>query len=318
MPASDWFDIPVLGRLPPEQAEAKLRELGETDAAEAVRAAPVAKGFPPAAASWWPFTDRPWQHVAHAFGFVTGGKDGDGYALCDAGQMPPDGQLKGALVKITLDTLYAAGYPGFGEHQVLFDFYAEHQTPEGTEPLHFGATLRVRDGQPAGVRGQPLFVGLKVGSEGVNLRCLTINVANAEDERFLGFLDSNAFRGGLKLLTTLQPATALFSETAIALTKHLAQRHRNVAVQEFRLGLDFSGQTARAALTEGSYVAIQVPGTPDQLFRWQDWLFLPGGQIVSKADPHRLPPFNYVLLTVTRYQAPDSAGPAAVHSAVAG
>jgi hypothetical protein len=309
MPASDWFDIPVLGSLPPDQAEAKLRELGETEAANALRAAPVGKAFSLQPKSWWPFADRPWQHVQHAFGFVTDRADGAAYALADAGdikQVKPNAGLKGALVKITLDTLYAADYPGHGDHQVLFDFYAEHQTAEGTEPLHFSATLRVRNRQFAGVRGQPLFVGLKVGEEGVNLRCLTINVANAEDEQFLGFLDSNAFRGGLKLLTTLQPATALFSETAIALTRHLAQRHRNVAVQEFRLGLDFSGQLARAALTEGSYVAIQIPGTPDQPFRWEDWLFLPGGQIVSRAEPRSLPPYNYVLLTVTRYHPADS------------
>jgi hypothetical protein len=37
MPASDAFhDLPVLGRLRPEQAAAKLRELGEDDAAEAL------------------------------------------------------------------------------------------------------------------------------------------------------------------------------------------------------------------------------------------------------------------------------------------
>jgi hypothetical protein len=300
MPASEWFALPVLGNLSPDQAEAKLRELDEVEAADCIRSTPASKGLS-LPSTWWPFNDRPWQHVAHCFGFVTDRKEGDGLALCDAGQMPPDGRLKGALVKITLDSLYAAGYPGPGDHRVLFDFYAEHQSAQGAEPLHFGATMRVRNGQFAGVRGQPLFVGLKVGPEGVNFRCLTVNVANAEDEKFLGFLDSNAFRGGLKLLTTLQPVTALFSETAIALTKHMAQRHRNVPVQEFRLGLDFSGQSARAALTEGSYVAVQVPGDPDRPFCWEDWLFLPGGQVISRAEPHRLPPYNYVLLTVTRY-----------------
>jgi hypothetical protein len=46
--------------------------------------------------------------------------------LCDAGALKPDATLKGAPLKLTLDTLYAAGYPGGSEHQVLFDFYAEH------------------------------------------------------------------------------------------------------------------------------------------------------------------------------------------------
>src|SRR5262249_22477937 len=187
MPATDWFDIPVLGSLPPEQAEAKLRELGETDAANALRDAPVGKSFSLQPKTWWPFADRPWQHVQHAFGFVTDRADGTGYVLADAGdarQVKPNAALKGALVKITLDTPYPAAYPGPGDHQVLLDFYAEPQTAEGAELLHFSAPLRVRDRQFAGVRAQPLFVGLKVGEEGVNLRCLTINVANMEDEQF--------------------------------------------------------------------------------------------------------------------------------------
>ena len=56
MPASDPFDIPVLGSLPPDQAEAKLRELGETAAADAIRAAPISKSFSLGPASWWPFS----------------------------------------------------------------------------------------------------------------------------------------------------------------------------------------------------------------------------------------------------------------------
>jgi hypothetical protein len=158
----------------------------------------------------------------------------------------------------------------------------------------------VRDGQSAGVRGRPLFVGLRAGAEGIQLRCLTVNVANAEDEKFLQFLESNAFRGGLQLLAGLQPAAALLSETAVALTKRLAQRNRNVPVQEFSLGLDFSGQAARAALAEGSYVAVQVPGTPDRPFRWEDWLLQPGGRLASRSAPGQPSPYNYVLLTVTR------------------
>jgi WD40 repeat protein len=58
-------------------------------------------------------------------GYVTDRKDSDGYTLTDAGQMKPDARLRGARVKITLDTLYAADYPGHGDHHVLFDWGTE-------------------------------------------------------------------------------------------------------------------------------------------------------------------------------------------------
>jgi hypothetical protein len=303
MDAADWIHVPVLGSLPPEQAAEKLRQIGDGQDAEAVAraAGQVAKSaFAPSA--WWPFADRPWQHVGHAFGFVGGAPaDGSPRGLIDAGLNPPKADLKGARVKVTLDGLWAAGYPGGGEHKVLFDFYAQSQAPGTIEHLHFNTALRVRNGELVGVRGQPLFVGLQVGDEGLNFKCFTVNVANTDDEQFLEFLGSDAFRGGLKLMSVLQPATALFSETALALTKQIAGRHRNVPVQDFYLGLDFSRQPARAALAEGTYVAIQVPATPQQPWKWEDWLFLPGGQVVQKADRVTMPPYNYLLFTVTRY-----------------
>jgi hypothetical protein len=301
--ASAWIDVPVLGKLPPEQAAEKLRQLGETATAEQVERAvgAVAKGaFLPE--SWWPFRDRPWQYVSHVFGFIPrSAVAGAPLPIRDAGAVPPDGSLNGARVKITLDALRAAGYPGGGDHNVLFDFYAQSQAPGAAEHLHFNMNVRVRNGEFAGVRGRPIFVGLEVGGEGLNFKCVTVNVANADDEKFLAFLDSDTFRGGLKLVKNLQPATALFSETALALTRQIAARHRNVPVQDFCLGLDFSGNPARAALAEGTYVAVQAPGAPQQPWKWEDWLLLPGGQLVARADQATMPPFNYLLFTLSRF-----------------
>jgi hypothetical protein len=301
MSAADWVGIPVLGRLPPEQAAEKLRQLGEVRDAEAVERAAGAAPKAAFAAPWWPFSDRPWQHVGHAFGFAAGAAGAGPQDVADAGQIAPQESLRGARVKVTLDGLWAAGYPGGGEHKVLFDFYAQSQGPGTVEHLHFSTALRVRNGEMAGVRGQPIFVGLQTGAEGLNFKCCTVNVANADDEKFLGFLDSDAFRAGLKLVTTVQPATALFSETVLALTRQVAARHRNVPVQDFYLGLDFSRQPARAALAEGAYVALQVPGEPGRPWRWEDWLLLPGGQLVARADRAAMPPYNYLLFTVSRY-----------------
>ena len=102
----------------------------------------------------------------------------------------------------------SASYPGGGLHRVLFDFYAQHQVPGGAEDLHFNATFRVREGEHAAVVGFPIFIGLNVGTEGVAFRCYTVNVANEEDERLLGFLESDVFKSGLRLATTAQPAIA--------------------------------------------------------------------------------------------------------------
>jgi hypothetical protein len=301
MSASDWIDVPVLGRLPPGLAADKLRQLGQSGDADAVERAAGAEAKDAFAVSWWPFGDRPWQHVGHAFGFVTGAAGGGPLDITDAGQIAPQKSLRGARVKVTFDGLWAAGYPGGGEHKVLFDFYAQSQAPGAVEHLHFSTALRVRNGELVGVRGQPIFVGLQASAEGLNFKCFTVNVANSDDEKFLAFLDSDAFRGGLKLVSALQPATALFSETTLALTRQIAARHRNVPVQDFYLGLDFSKQPARAALAEGTYVAVQVPGDPARPWRWEDWLFLPGGQVVARADRTTMPPYNYLLFTVSRY-----------------
>jgi hypothetical protein len=301
---SEWVGVPVLGNLPPERVEEKLRQMGETADAERVEhaAAAVAKAaFLPA--SWWPFADRPWQYVTHQFGFVppAARRGGTPVHLRDAGAVPPDQSLKGARVKITLDTLRAARYPDGDEHNVLFDFYARGQAAGEAEHLHFSMNLRVRNGEFSGVSGRPIFVGLPVGGEGLNFKCFTVNVASAEDEKFLGFLDSDAFRGGLWLVAAQQPAAALFSATAQALTRQIAARHRNVPAQDFCLSLDFSGNPARAALAEGTYVVVQGPGDAGPPWKWGGWLLLPGGQLVTRADQATLPPFDYLLFTLTRF-----------------
>src|SRR5262249_43627182 len=70
----EWFDdVLVLGRLPPEQAATRLRELGDEATAAALEAGPgpsVRGALTNTARSWWPLRDRPWQHTAHAFGYL--------------------------------------------------------------------------------------------------------------------------------------------------------------------------------------------------------------------------------------------------------
>lgn len=198
-----------------------------------------------------------------------------------------------------------AAYPGSGTHRVLFDFYAQNQVPGDVEHLHFNATHRVREGEQAAILGYPIFVGLNVGIEGVAFKCFTVNVQNDEDEAFLGFLESDVFKAGLKLASTVQPAIAPFSQMALSLTKSIATRNRNVPVQDFYMGLDFSTIATRARLAEGSYLAVQIPESLQTVWDWSEWVYNPSnGQIVNKAEPTRLIPYNYLVYSVSRYETP--------------
>ena len=135
------------------------------------------------------------------------------------------------------------------------------------------------------------------------LKCFTVNVANDADEAFLGFLESDIFKQGLKLATTAQPAIGLFSETALGLTKAIASRNRNVPVQDFYMGLDFTAVATGARLAVGSYVAVQIPETLQVVWRWDDWVFDPqNGRLVSRTDPTQLIPYNYLVFGISRYE----------------
>src|SRR5262249_7758123 len=146
------------------------------------------------------------------------------------------------------------------------------------------------------------FVGLNVGTQGVAFKCFTVNVQNDDDEKFLGLMESDVFRSGLKLATTLQPALGPLSQIALGLAKTFATMHRNVPVQDFYLGLDFTDVSTRARLAPGSYLAVQIPEAIVTVWSWDEWVFQPAnGLVVNKNDPTKLIPFNYVILGVSLY-----------------
>ncbi|MGD9101867.1 MAG: hypothetical protein PVF45_15395 [Anaerolineae bacterium] len=307
MTPSNWFDeLPVLGALPPEQAAVKLRQVGEIEAATALEQAEAQEALVLGGRRRfrWPFGDKAWQHTAHAFGYLAPAPPGDEpRPIRHAGNIAADATLKNGRVKVTLDRLRVADYPGGGTHRVLFDFYAQNQVAGAAEHLHFNLTCRVREGERAAFIGYPIFVGLNVGTEGMAFKCFTVNVANDDDEAFLSFLESDAFKEGLKLATSVQPAIGLFSETALGLTKAIAQRHRNAPVQDFYIGLVFSTIAARARLAEGSYLAVQIPESLQTVWDWSEWVYNPNnGLMVNKDDLTQLIPYNYVVFSISRYE----------------
>jgi hypothetical protein len=309
MADSDWLDrLPVIANLPPSDAAVKLREVGENELADTLAAA--AEEVPSTFGSLSRLgigRDRAWLHTAHTVGYL-GPATGTGSGLMPirhAISIAPDEGLKGAGVKITLDGLRVADYPGRGMHRILFDFAARNQTSQGIEQLHFNTTCRVAEGEQAAVLGRPVFTGLQAGGEGIFLQFATVNVANEGDEKLLALLDSDPFKAGLQLLRTAQPALAPFSALAVGLTETIAGRHRNVVVQAVDLGLDFSQIASRPRLAEGSYIAVQIPETIQTVWSWQDWAFdRATGRLVNASDPARLIPYNYVVVSISRYQGP--------------
>jgi len=300
----------VIGQLGPEQAAAKLREMGETDLADAVDE--VAQegtrdlGSFGLGGDFWSFLrqpPQPWQHTAHAFGYLAATPPGsEMVAIQYAGNITPDANLKNARINIALQRLRVASYPGGGLHNILVDFYAQNQATGTPEDVHFNATYRVQEGEQAGIVGYPIFIGLNVGAQGMAFKCFTVNVQNDADKIFLSVLDSDVFKNGLKVAAAIQPAIAPLSQIAMGMTKAIAQRNQNVAVQNFYLGLDFSNIGLGARLAEGSYIAVQIPETLQAVWDWSAWVYNPNtGQIVNKQTPTQLIPYNYLVFSVSRY-----------------
>ena len=287
---------------------AKLRELGDIETAEMIEVAERRATDPPLSFGVLDglFKPKPWQHTAHAYGYLAVAPPGAQLlAIQHAGNIAADATLKNARLKITLNQLRVASYPGGGQHRILFDFYAQNQLPGITEDLHFNSTVRVREGQQAAVIGYPIFVGLNVGLEGVAFRCYTVNVKNDSDEAFLDFLESDIAKTGLKLASVAQPSLGPFVKLAMGVTRSIAQRNRNVPVQDFYLGLDFAGPTMGARLAQGDYIVVQIPESLDSVWDWNEWVYdQNNGRIVNRADPSQPVPYNFVVLGVSRYEGP--------------
>ncbi|HEX6289863.1 MAG TPA: hypothetical protein VFZ66_11760 [Herpetosiphonaceae bacterium] len=308
---ASWFDeLPVIGKLAPQQAAAKLREMGEHTTADTLESTqseqPTRSTSFGGIKSLWPFQDKPWQHTTHAFGYLAPSAPGSTpQPIQHAGNIAPDPTLKNGRIKITLDRLRVASYPGGGIHRVLFDFYAQNQVADNVEHLHFNSTYRVREGEQAAIIGYPVFIGLNVGTEGVAFKCFTVNVQNDDDEAMLDALDSDVFKAGLKLVDTLQPAIAPLSSMAFSLTKSIAARNRNVAVQDFYMGLDFGSLPMGARLAQGAYLAVQIPEQLQTVWDWSEWVYNPNnGQVVNKNNPAQIIPYNYIVFSVGKYEGP--------------
>jgi hypothetical protein len=249
-----------------------------------------------------PEPDPVFLYSAHAFGYIPKHKPSltEPIDISHAGSIKSDANLKGKPIKLTLDRLRVKDYPGGKEHNILFEFSGQHQAKDAEQAVKFAQVYRVREEQEAGITGYPIFIGLNVGDEGVAFKCYTVNVSNTGDKQFLEFLDNPVFTRGLKLLGNVHPMVDTVTEFTTAILKLFAKRNENIPVQDFFMGLDFSGIATRAQLREGSYIVVQAPSVWD----WSQWVYTPStGQVVHKANPDEMIPYNYVVFGLSRMKS---------------
>lgn len=190
-------------------------------------------------------------------GFVTDAADGQ-YDIVDARRIEPETDLKDKRVKITLDQFFVHEYPGIGKHRILCEFAGQNQIADETEELKFTLMVEVADREGTSVIGKPIFMGLTIGDDGINFRGRTVNVGSSTDDLILDAMNGEAFKSGLALATTLQPALKPFVGLATHVVKAAVKRARNAPVFNFDIGFDFNSQNLAARLRRGSYVVVQT------------------------------------------------------------
>jgi hypothetical protein len=295
---------PVIGALKTSQAAERIEAMGDARGAARLRKALEEVGRDVRFSRLINFRgDTPvYAYTEHSFGFIVPPRPGasGNLEIVDAGNMEADDGLKNQRIKVSLDRLRVFDYPGKGEHTVLIDFYGRHQTstPNQTEDLHFTQKYRALEGTGGGLRGLDIFVGLKVGEQGVSFKCYTVNVENKDDKKLLAFLDSDVFKKGLGMIEAFNPAIPIVSGLATGVLKMFAGRNDNVPVQDFHLGLDFSKGGTGARLREGSYVAVQVPNEAD--WDWSQWVLnRANNQVVSKEGSNAIK-LNYIVFRIDK------------------
>ncbi|BCA58132.1 hypothetical protein [Sphingomonas sp. HMP6] len=242
--------------------------------------------------------DRPWNYSTHVYGFIEAGRNDDGLIpVTPAIRSVADPSLVGRQIKVTLDGFRVAAYPGIiGKHKVLIDFEGRDQAGAEAQDLRFATVLKVGDKESAAISGLPIFTGLTVPGDGLSFKVRTVLLSNEGDQAIIDVLQSSLFKEGLKLMGTVQPALPQLVALAGGVTQNLIRREWNKQVQEFELGLDFSGSRTSARLRKGSYVVVQVPG--ENMWRWDRWALDPSTMALVDADGN-IAPYNTIVFAVT-------------------
>ncbi|WP_176079488.1 hypothetical protein [Paraburkholderia tropica] len=244
-----------------------------------------------------PGISRSWHPTGTTIGFIPSGTH-DLVDVENAVTMEADRGLIDQRVKITLDKFFVHQYPGSGVHRVLCEFAGKHQLPGEAEEMRFALNTEARDGQAASVNGQPIFMGVTIGADGISFEGRTINVNSSADDDVLKALDSSVFKSGLALITAAQPALKPFTGLATSVVQSAANRSRNKQVHSFNIGLDFSATASSAKLRLGSYIVVQTEGAD---WNWQHYVWDCNGLILKHKQTEEALKANYMVFGISPY-----------------
>ncbi|WP_051003577.1 hypothetical protein [Cupriavidus sp. BIS7] len=220
-----------------------------------------------------------------------------------ASMVKADHELASQRIKISLDKFYVHEYPGMGEHTILCEFAGKNQVEGDVEELRFALRTKVRDKASASISGHPIFLGVTVGQNGVAFEGRTVNVASSLDDTVLAALDSAAFKSGLSLMATAQPALKPFAGLAASVVKSTMDRKKNAQVHTFHLGLDFGGNASSVQLREGSYVVVQ---SDNHSWDWSHYEW-DRNTLSLQTKNGKQPNANYMVFGVSKFETPAPA-----------
>lgn len=279
-----------LGSMSPDDIAAYLQDIGEEEEARKILAGAsgqAASIFNPA-----------WSQTGMVLGFIP--PDKGAKKVQGISKVTGDSDLIGKRIKVTLDKFFVANYPGRGKHTVLFEFSGKNQVTGKAEELSFAQRFEVNDGTGAAFTGAPIFLGLTVAKDGISFKGRTVNVKSSVDNFLLATLNSPAFKAGLTLISTVQPAIKPLSSLATAAVGAVLTRKENKQVHSFDLGLDFAGSATSARLRLGSYVVVQTDDAAT--WDWSQYEWNPDGLALHPVGkPAEKIDFNYVVFAVSPF-----------------
>lgn len=245
------------------------------------------------------WTTKPYSQTGMVIGFIPPG-GGRISNILGLSQVEGDRALINKRIKITLDKFHVANYPGQGVHTILCEFSGKNQVPSETEELTFALRFKSRDNSGPSIAGAPIFMGITVSEDGISFKGRIVNIESSVDETILATLDTPAFKSGLALLNTAQPALKPLTSLAAAAVDTTLKRKKNVQVHCFDLGLDFAGGATSARLRYGSYVVIQTDS--GATWDWNQFVWNTDGLALQyRADPEREFDFNYMVFGATAF-----------------
>lgn len=247
------------------------------------------------------FLSRPYRSTGMVLGFIPPGSMVK-QQVTSIVAVPGDRSLIGQRIKITLDKFFVAKYPGFGTHSILCEFSGKNQVTGETEELSFAMRFDSRDDAGPAIAGAPIFMGLTVAQDGISFKGKTVNVKNSGDDMVMAVFETPAFKNGLALLNTAQPALKPLTSLATATVSAIAKRASNVQIHTFELGLDFNGSATSARLTYGSYIVVQTD--EGSSWDWGEYEWNANGMALHPTGkPDETPHFNYMVFAVSPFSS---------------